>query len=77
MVRRSRRRSARLRRLAKDFQATIESALAGILVAQIRRLTREGLKSMTFISSQTLGPLGVTWNRAGGCEIAKPYSVYP
>ena len=48
------------RRLAKDFQATIESALARILVAQIRRLTREGLKSMTFISSQTLSPLGVT-----------------
>ena len=31
----------RCRRLAKDFEATIESALAWILVAHIRRLTRK------------------------------------
>jgi len=31
----------RCRRLAKDFEATIKSALARILVANIRRLTRK------------------------------------
>jgi hypothetical protein len=48
----------RNRRLAKDFEATVESALAWILIASVKLLARrlQDLRAMPAIMRQTLRP---------------------